>query len=222
MPSADAWSRSLSGVTCQQRGCGKIEMWIKAGKCPDSEEGVSLCLYLVFFSTVRSCLIRGNPSSPERWAIFRFTLTWPRVNTLLLILYSLFPDSPSPHTHARSPACFPTHALPNCRRLTSTEVHVVKWWNLYSWSDEMLQWRPGVVTRPFWKCSYSRIGRIRNYSLLLESNFVVFFSFHSLLDKCKSSAYSVRSDLTPGFTHISHCHILNLPSLALIVASFGL
>lgn len=79
-------------------------------KMPRLWRRVLLCLYLVFFSIVRSCLIGGNPSSPEHWAIFRFTLTWPHVNTPMLILYSLFPHSPSPHTQAYLPCMF-SHAL---------------------------------------------------------------------------------------------------------------
>lgn len=56
---APGW-QSLSRFTCQQRGCGKIVMWIKAETCPDCEKkrkkkglavllfGVRLCSRLVF------------------------------------------------------------------------------------------------------------------------------------------------------------------------------
>lgn len=100
LPNWAAGWQSLSGFVCRQSGCGKIEMWIKAETCPDCEERASPCLYLVFFSIVGSCLMRRNSSSPERRDIFRLTLTWPHVNTLMLILYPLFTRSLSPHMHA--------------------------------------------------------------------------------------------------------------------------
>lgn len=166
LPNADAWSRSLSGFACQKRGCGKIEMWIKAGKCPDCEEGSCCAFIWCFFSIVRSCLIRGNPSSPEHWAIFRFTLTWPHVNTPMLILYSLFSYNPSPHTHAYLPSMFSHALIPQLlTRLTFIEMYVMKWCNWYSWFNKMLQWHL-CISQVLWKalwvsfpkgqCSYSR------------------------------------------------------------------
>lgn len=99
LPNTAVCSWSLSGFTCQQRGCGKIESGSRQKNAYTIKKGPSVSLFGVFFHS-RIVFDRGNPSSPERRAIFRLTLTWPHVNMLMLILYSLFSHIPAPHKHA--------------------------------------------------------------------------------------------------------------------------
>lgn len=89
--------QSLSKFACQQKDCGKIEMWIKAEAYLDCQKVPTSLLLAVFVFMVESCSIGENSSSPARSPIYRLPLTWPQVNTLLLNLYQLLSRSPSAH-----------------------------------------------------------------------------------------------------------------------------
>lgn len=71
------------------------------------------CFDVAYSSVVGSCVISGNSSSPERWALFLDSRSHdPDVNMLILILDPLLTHSPSPHTHA-----------PGCLRTLTAHLH---------------------------------------------------------------------------------------------------
>lgn len=100
LPSRAAGWRSLSRFACQQRGCGKIEMWIKAETCPDCEKRPRRAFIWCFY--IRSRVWSGTPPHLNARLFLDSHSHDPHVNTLMLILHPLFTHSPSPHTHTHT------------------------------------------------------------------------------------------------------------------------